>query len=280
MRQRRRRQHVEPWTHPFAHADHPNAVWCADFKGWGRTADGVRCDPLTVSDAYSRFLLCCQIVPKTDHAHVRAVFEDLFRQYGLPKAIRTDNGTPFASTSAGGLSPLSAWWLKLGIIPERIPPGRPEQNGRHERMHRTLKAETMRPMAATPAAQQQRYDAFRCCYNTERPHQALGQVPPATHYTPSPRPYPQRVDDPRYSARAEVRRVRHNGQIKWHGELVFISEALVGQQVGITPQQEGCLVSFGPIPLGRLEADHPKLVRLPPVPAKERSRPPVTYVHS
>jgi len=277
---RRRRRRVAPWTAPFRHADGPNAVWCADFKGWVRTGDGSRCDPMTISDAFSRMLLCCQILPKTDYAHVRPGFERAFREYGLPLAIRTDNGPPFASVGAGGLSPLSIWWIKLGIMPERIQPGHPEQNGRHERMHRTLKQATMRPPAATPAAQQQRCDAFRLDYNTLRPHQALGQLQPAILYLPSPRPYPQQVEDPCYPPMAEIRRVRSNGQIKWHGGLVFVSEALVGELVGITEHQDSWRVSFGPIHLGRLRPHQSTLDRLPPSPASGTERVFVTDVHS
>jgi len=249
---RRRRRRVTPWSQPFLGADHPNAVWCADFKGWVRTADGTRCDPLTITDAYSRMLLCCQILPKPDYAHARPCFERVFQEYGLPLAIRTDNGPPFASTGTEGLSPLSVWWVKLGIIPERIQPGHPEQNGRHERMHRTLKQEVMHPPAATPSAQQQRCDNFRMVFNTLRPHEALGQVPPASCYVPSTRPYPSRLGDLQYPPLTEVRRVRSNGQIKWRGELVFVSTALTGELVGVTEQEDAWLVSFGPMPLGRL----------------------------
>jgi transposase InsO family protein len=263
VRPRRRRRRVVPWIQPFRHCDGPNAVWCADFKGWFRTQDGQRCDPLTISDAFSRMLLGCQIVAKADYPHVRPVFERVFQEYGLPLAIRTDNGPPFASVGAGGLSPLAAWWIKLGILPERIAPGHPEQNGRHERMHRTLKQETMGPPAPNPAAQQQRSDAFRHTFNTERPHQALGQVPPVTLYLPSPRPYPERIEDPHYPPLTQVRRVRSNGQIKWQGGLVFVSEALIGELVGVTEEADGWLVSFGPIPLGRLQLHKTRLDRLP-----------------
>lgn len=263
VRARRRRRRVTPWTQPFQDCDGPNAVWCADFKGWVRTGDGSRCDPLTISDAFSRMLLCCDIVPKPDYDHVRPAFERVFLEYGLPLAIRTDNGPPFASVGVGGLSPLSVWWVKLGILPERIQPGHPEQNGRHERLHGTLKQETMRPPAATPTAQQQRCDDFRLAYNTQRPHQALGQVPPVTLYVPSHRPYPGRVDVPQYPAMTEVRRVRSNGQIKWHGELVFVSQALVGELVGITERHDAWLVSFGPVPLGLLHPNQVTLGRLP-----------------
>jgi putative transposase len=156
-------------------------LWCIDFKGWFRTADWVRCDPLTVTDAYSRYLLCTRLLARPDYPNCRSAMERVFREYGLPHALRSDNGTPFASVGAGGLSRLSVWWVKLGIMPERIEPGQPQQNGRHERMHRTLKAETAKPPAASPAAQQPRFDEFRIEFNQQRPHEALGQTPPAQH---------------------------------------------------------------------------------------------------
>lgn len=260
---RRPRRRTPPWTQPFQECQGPNDVWCADFKGWFRTRDGARCDPLTVSDAFSRVLLCCQAVGRPDAAHVRPHFDRLFREYGLPLAIRTDNGPPFASVGAGGLSPLSAWWIKLGIRPERIQPGHPEQNGRHERLHGTLKQETTQPPAANRRAQQARFDAFRREYNTQRPHQALGQVPPATLYVPSPRPYPAQVADPAYPDTAAVRRVRSNGEIRWHGELVYISETLVGEVVAVTEAPHAWLVQFGPIALGTLRPRMNRLDRLP-----------------
>src|SRR6478609_6729503 len=169
---RRKRRRTAPYTEPLAHADGPNRVWCADFKGWFRTGDGERIDPLTISDAHSRYLLRCQAVEKTDTARVQAIFEAAFREYGLPQAIRTDNGAPFASHAIAGLSRLSVWWIKLGIVPQRIEAGHPEQNGRHERMHRTLKEST--PPRANRRAQQQSFDQFREEYNQVRPHQALG----------------------------------------------------------------------------------------------------------
>lgn len=261
---RKRRRRASPWFQPFLGADRPNSVWCADFKGWIRTGDGTRCDPLTVSDCCTRMLLCCQILDRPDFVHVRPAFERIFREYGLPLAIRTDNGPPFASVGAGGLSPLSAWWVKLGIMPERIRPGHPEQNGRHERLHLTLKQETMNPPAATPQDQQERCDRFLRSYNTERPHEALGQVPPGTLYVPSPRTYPGRLADVEYPPLTEVRRVRSNGQIKWHGGFIFINESLVGELVGITEAQAGWKVSFGPVPVGLLYPNRPSLTPLPP----------------
>jgi hypothetical protein len=204
-------------------------------------------------------LLCCQALSRPDFAHVRPAFERVFREYGLPGAIRTDNGPPFASTGAGGLSRLAVWWVKLGISPERIQPGHPEQNGRHERMHLTLKQECCLPPAATPVAQQLRFDAFGRSFNFERPHQALGLQPPATLYRPSARSYPAVLEDPHYPADATIRRVRSNGEIRWRGRLIFVSEALIGEAVGITETLVSYDVHFGPILLGML---HPKEERL------------------
>jgi len=236
-------------------------VWCADFKGWFRTADGQRCDPLTISDAYSRLLLVCRIVAPTGAA-VEPWFERAFREFGLPRAIRTDNGPPFASCGAGGLSRLSVSWVKLGIQLERIEPGQPQQNGRHERLHRTLKAETSRPAAASLRAQQVRFDRFRRHYNHERPHEAFGQQLPAAHYTPSPRPYPGRLDDPWYDADHAVRRVRSSGEIKWGGDTIFISESLVGEAVGIAETATGhWIVRFADIDLGLIDPHTRRLRR-------------------
>jgi transposase InsO family protein len=187
---RRKRRRTEPYTEPLQHAVESNRVWCADFKGWFRSGDGTRIDPLTISDAYSRYLLRCQVVEKTDTERVRAIFEAAFREYGLPQAIRTDNGAPFASSALGGLSRLAVWWIKLGIVPERIQAGHPEQNGRHERMHCTLKQE-LRP-AQDRRAQQRELDRFRQDYNQLRPHEALQMQTPASVYETSPRPYPAR----------------------------------------------------------------------------------------
>jgi hypothetical protein len=192
---------------------------------------------------------------------VRPVFEAVFREHGLPRAIRSDNGPPFASVGAGGLSPLAVWWVKLGIQPERIEPGHPEQNGRHERMHRTLKEECCLPPAATTSQQQERFDAFRSEYNLERPHQALDQTPPASWYQPSPKPYPTTLEDPEYPETAFIRRVRSNGQIKWRGGRVFIGEALVGEAVGLSEALLGYDVYFGPILLGRLDPVGERLLR-------------------
>jgi transposase InsO family protein len=270
--QRRRRQHVPPRTRPFGSVEHPNDTWCADFKGWFRTADGSRCEPLTISDAHSRWLLRCQVMREgTSGELVQPLFEATFRDYGLPLRMRTDNGPPFASVGAGGLTELSIWWIKLGIVPERIDPGKPSQNGRHERFHRTLKAATAQPPAATLRAQQQRFDAFQLEYNTVRPHEALGQQPPSSCYTASPRPYPCRLEEPSYGDEAHVRRVRHNGEIRWHNGLVYINQALVGEPVGIFETADGWLVRYGPIDLGWVDQARARLRR--PVKARQASAP-------
>ena len=212
-----RRRRCPPYARPFAAVTGANDVWCTDFKGWFRTGDGRRCDPFTLSDAHSRYLLRCQAVARPDEANVRPIFEAAFQEHGLPMAIRSDNGPPFASPGVGGLSRLAVWWIKLGIRPERIVAGKPQQNGRHERVHRTLNQETATPPAASLAAQQERFDAFRAVYNNERPHEALGQQTPALLYEPSPRPYPDRVEHPHYGEEVAVRRVRSTGQIKMGG---------------------------------------------------------------
>lgn len=261
---RHRRPRCPAYSQPFAAVKGPNAVWTVDFKGWFRTGDGQRCDPLTLSDHWSRYLLRCQTVARPDHDHVRAVFDEAFSEYGLPEAIRSDNGPPFATTAAGGLSSLSLWWLKLGIEPQRIEPAKPQQNGRHERMHRTLKHDTAKPPAATLAEQQARFDAFRRIYNEERPHEALRQQYPARFYAPSMRRYTRELREPVYGEHCEVRRVRSNGEIKWKGDLVFVSQVLVGEPVGIHHQPEGWRVCYGHVDLGVIDPVRRRLNHLPP----------------
>jgi putative transposase len=259
---RRVRRRCPPYTQPFAKVVGPNEVWSVDFKGWFRTGDGRRCDPLTVTDAYSRYLLTCRAVAAPDEAHVRPRFEALFCDFGLPRAVRSDNGPPFATIGAGGLSKLAVWWIKLGIVPERIEPGRPEQNGRHERMHETLKKAVSNPPARSFAAQQAALERFRRQYNEERPHEALGQKPPAAFYRSSPRPYPCRLREPEYGPEVAVRRVRCNGSIKWGGDLIFISEALPGEPVGIVETISGdWQIRYGQVELGYIDRHTRRLVR-------------------
>jgi len=219
-------------------SDTPNGEWAIDFKGWFRTADGTRCDPLTVSDTASRYLIAARIVQPTC-VGVQSALQRVFGEVGLPDAIRSDNGAPFGSTGAGGLSRLSVWFLKLGIEPRFIPPSSPQDNGRHERMHRTMKAETARPPAGTWMQQQVRFNLFKRHYNEERPHEALAQTPPAAHWRPSRRGLPARIDEPWYDADHEVRRVRSTGVIKWRGDTVFIGQALAGEPVGIAELETG-----------------------------------------
>jgi putative transposase len=258
---RRRRRRVEPASQPFGTVTAANDTWCIDFKGWFRTADGERCDPLTVTDAHSRYILGLRIMPERSQP-VREAVDALFREYGLPLSMRSDNGSPFASIGAGGLSTLSVHWVKLGIRLERIVPGCPQQNGRHERMHATLKAETTRPAAGNLVAQQARFDQFRSEFNHQRPHEALGQQMPAEHYQPSPRAMPDRVPEPWYDAEHAVRRVRPTGEIKWGGERVFISEALAGEPVGIAEGENGdWLVRFASLDLGIIDRRTKKLTR-------------------
>jgi transposase InsO family protein len=231
---RKQRRRVAPYTQPLAAADAPNRVWCADFKGWFRSSDGSRIDPLTISDAHSRYLLRCQAVEKTDTERVQAIFEAGFRQYGMPEAIRSDNGSPFASRALCGLSRLSVWWTKLGIRPERIEAGHPEQNGRHERMHRTLKQETAMPPERNRRAQQRAFDRFREEYNQLRPHEALDMQTPAQVYTPSPREFPARLAAVEYPSVMQVRKVGTKGEINWRGHKhVFLTEVLIGEPVGL-----------------------------------------------
>ena len=269
-RRRRRSALVGPCPPDFAPVTGPNDLWCIDFKGWFRIGDGQRCDPLTVTDAYSRYALVCQIVAPF-HAPVERVVRAAFERYGLPKTIRSDNGPPFAAAGSGGLTRLSLSWLKAGIALERIAPGRPQQNGRNERFHRTLKQETSSPPAADAAEQQARFDAFCHDYNHQRPHEALGQKPPASCWLPSPRAYPEALAEPWYDAAHAVRRVRSSGEIKWGGRSVFISETLTGEQVGIAETTEGeWLVRYGPIDLGIIDARTHKLRRFVPPKSSRR----------
>lgn len=251
---RRRRPRVAPGA-PFGAVSSANEVWTVDFKGWFRTADGERCDPLTLQDAHSRYLLRCQAVKRTDTVCVWPIFDAAFREYGLPLRMRSDNGPPFATTAMGGLSRLAIRLIKAGIVPERIEPGKPQQNGRHERFHLTLKRETASPPAATGPAQQRRFNSFCKIYNEERPHEALGQTPPAQHYAPSPRRYSGRLREPEYPNNTEIRRVRHNGEIKWRGDTLYVGQVLCGEPVGLLPlDDERWRLCYGPLDLGIIDA--------------------------
>lgn len=233
VRARRRRVRGLVERGSLTSAEQANGVWGVDFKGWFRTGDGMRCDPLTMSDLATRYVLCCRIVERQSYAAVRPVFEEIFQQYGLPEVIRVDNGSPFGTVGPGGLSRLSVWWISLGIRPEFIEPGHPEQNGVHERMHRTLKAETTKPAAQNRRAQQKRFERWRRHFNEERPHEALGQRVPASFYQPSNRRYGRTKIEQQYGGEFIVRRVRSNGEIRWRGGLRYMGQALIGQRVGL-----------------------------------------------
>ena len=238
----------------------PNDVWSADFKGQFKTGDGHYCYPLTVTDGYSRYLLGCQALSSTAVAEAKPVFTRLFDEFGLPKRIRTDNGVPFATNTLARLSSLSAWWVRLGVLPEFIEPGKPQQNGRHERMHRTLKAETTRPPAGSLRAQQRKFNRFRNEFNSERPHEALDMRTPDELYTPSTRPMPNRPPAFEYPDRFEVRYVSANGGIRWNRAWVNVSIVCVGEYVGFEEIDDGIWnVYFGPLKLGRFNERHMKI---------------------
>jgi putative transposase len=231
----------------------PNDIWAVDFKGWFRLGNGQRCEPLTVTDLWSRYLLCCSGGPDVSYASAREVLEALFKRKGQPARIRVDNGPPFGSRGAAGLSRLAVWWVRLGIEPEFIEPGHPEQNGSHERMHRTLKAEAVVPVMQHRRAQQKRFDQWRREFNYQRPHEALGQVTPASVYRKSKTAYGG-PSVPAYSPRHVERRVRSNGEINWRGRKRFVGEAFIGQTLGILPSTEGKqLVYFYNYLLGEIE---------------------------
>lgn len=260
-RQRRRRT---PAGGPLFAAEAPNDVWCTDFKGWFRTGDGARCDTLTLADACSRYLLRCQAVARPDTAAVWPILDAAFREYGLPLRLRSDNGPPFATTGAGGLSRLAVLVIKAGVTPERIAPGKPQENGRLERLHLTLLQACASPPAASLAAQARRFRSFRRFYNEERPHAALDNATPADVHQPSPRPWDGRLRSPE-PAGGEARRVRANGTISWRGTRVFVSEALEDEPVGLCETDGGRWeVRYGPILLGLLADRGRRLIRPKP----------------
>jgi putative transposase len=260
---RHRKQHTPPYTEPFQECHKSNDVWSIDYKGQFKMGDGRLCYPLTITDNYSRYLLGCRGLYHPTYENTRPCLERVFREYGLPLAIRSDNGAPFASTGLGGISTLSAWLIKLWIRPERIVSGHPEQNGRHERMHRTLKAETAKPPRSNLKDQQRVFDGFRKEYNTERPHEALGQDVPADFYQPSRRMLPDKLPEIEYPSMFTVRQVRSNGEIKWRGDFVYISQALAGEPIGLRQIGEReWEVCFSFHPLGILDE---RIVKVLPI---------------
>jgi putative transposase len=259
---RRKRPRTPPYGQPFAAVTTANDVWSIDFKGHFALGDAQVCYPLTISDNYSRYLLCCRGMLEPRHAPVQACLERAFREHGMPHALRSDNGPPFASVAAGGLSRLAIWCIKLGVMPERIAPGKPQQNGRHERMHRTLKAYTATPPKANLRAQQRAFERFRVEYNEQRPHRSLAGQRPLDAYRPSLRTYPERLPELVYPDHFLLRKVRLNGHIKWNGHDIYVAKKLVGEYIGLRPlEHDQWQIHFGPLPLGLLDARSNKLIR-------------------
>lgn len=255
VHRRRRRLKLPVPKSPFgSQILEPNQEWDVDFKGEFRLGDGRYCFPLTLTDAFSRYLLEVRALEGTSGAKARPFFEQAFRAFGLPWTIRSDNGAPFASTGLGRLSALSVWWIKLGIRPLRGRPHHPQDNGRHERMHRTLKAETTRPPAQESRGQQKRFDAFRKEYNDERPHEALGQRPPARLYRVSRRPFPGRIPEVEYPGHYEVRQVSSGGIFTWRSQAIFLGHSLIGERIGLREVEDGLWrVCFADVELGVLD---------------------------
>jgi transposase InsO family protein len=263
VKARKSRVRQVPQAEPLSHCAQPNDVWSSDFKGQFRLGNGRYCYPLTVSDNCSRLLLVCKGLYAPTEEGVMPWFERAFREYGLPCAMRTDNGSPFASTALAGLTRLNIWWLKLGIKLERIQPGRPQQNGRHERMHRTLKEETAKPSKGNMSAQQRAFNRFKAEYNQERPHESLEGVPPSRRYKASYRVYPNTIAEVAYDESMTVRRVRTNGEIKWLGDKIYVSESLRGEPVGLLPiDNERWELYFAQQKLGLLDERLGRIIRL------------------
>lgn len=238
VKPRRRRRSVPADEQPLTECEAPNAVWGADFKGDFRLGNGQRCYPLTISDLCSRYVFSCQAMAKPNTQSVKPWFEQVFIEYGMPWTIRSDNGSPFASRALGGISTLSKWWIDLGIRPERIKPGRPEQNGRHERMHRSLKA-WLGEASWSLVTEQARLDRFRREFNEDRSHESLNRQTPAQVHRLSLRRYPRRIEAAVYGDDMSVRQVRHKGDIKWQGQRIYVSEVLAGEPVALAPYGDG-----------------------------------------
>jgi transposase InsO family protein len=250
--ERKRRRRTPASTQPLAAATEPNIVWSADYKGAFRVA-GKWCHPLTITDNASRFLICVHGVDAESEELAQPIFVRAFREYGLPWRIRTDNGPPFATKTIAGLSRLSVSWTRLGIVHERIEPGKPQQNGRHERMHRTLKAHVARPARPTAIEQQRAFDEFRAHFNNERPHEALGQKPPSSVYRSSSRLLPDELPEPDYPDDFVVRRAHREGYVFWNGGHVHLSAVLSREAIGFEPISDGLHhLWFGHVYLGEL----------------------------
>jgi putative transposase len=243
-----------PATAPLSHCSGVNDIWCYDFKGWFLTGDGKKCEPLTITDAHSRYLLKCVSMKTKTVKDVWMVFDTAFREYGLPLRVRSDNGPPFATTGVGRLSRLSILFIKAGVTPEWIAPGKPQENGRHERFHLTLKKETATPPALTLTAQERIFREFQYYYNNDRPHEALAQNVPSSVYTISPRQWDGKLREPEYDEQYEKRKIMKCGCIGWLGKSYFISETLYGEYVGLKQTDTGIYdIYYGSILLGAVD---------------------------
>lgn len=262
VKSRRYNRRAPAYGLPFKDCINSNDIWSADFKGQFRLGNTRYCYPLTISDNHSRYLLKCEGLSHPSLECTQKGFEKVFIEYGLPLAIRTDNGQPFAGVGIGGLTRLSIWWLKLGILPERIESGRPDQNGRHERMHRTLKESTANPSQADERLQQICFDRFRKEYNEERPHEALGGKRPGDIYKSSPRIYSKKYPEIIYPDQLEIRKVRSNGEVKWGGKKYYISELLSGEPIGLERvDEERAFIYFAQLKIGLLDVRKDKIIR-------------------
>ena len=247
-------------TAPLSHASDSNCVWSVDFKGDFLMGDQNRCYPLTVFDNYSRYLLDCKGLHSTKSGPVISAFERLFIEYGLPEYVRSDNGSPFASTRIGGLSRFSVWLLKRGVMPERIRPGCPQENGRHERFHRSLKAAV--PPKGNLSAQQRAFNKYRHSYNNYRPHEALNDAPPISRYQKSLRSYTGHEIEFVYPDHFEIRKVRADGNMKWKQQLLYVANLLAGEHIGLEPVEEGrWMVYLSTLKLGVLDEQEKRIIR-------------------
>jgi putative transposase len=263
---RRRRARLAAAPSAVAPITQANETWTTDFKGEFRTGDGAYCYPLTLRDGFSRFVLRCDALRGRTYEATRRCFERAFAEYGLPSRMRSDNGGPFASTGLGRLSRLSVWWIRFGILPERIAVGRPDQNGSHEQFHSVLKAETTRPPAGNARAQQRRFARFCREYNYDRPHEALNHEVPADRYHASPRPLPRRLPVLEYPAHVEVRRVSCIGQVSWQGAPLFLSLALVGEDVAFEEVDNDIwTIRFATVTIGRYHGRQRRIHPIAPI---------------
>ena len=259
---RKKRSRTPVYGQPLANGVRPNDVWAADFKGWFKTKDGTKIDPLTVSDLASRYLIQCRTVAKTNGDNVRGQLTAAFQEFGMPSIMRTDNGPPFASVGLGGLSELAVWLIRLGITPERSRPAHPQDNGSHERMHRTLKQETAKPPRANSREQQKAFDHFRDEFNNERPHEAIEMKTPSEVYTPSSRLFPRKLPEIQYPAGSITRKVTGNGTIGFKEKQIYLSNALMYEHVRLEQDEDGWKTWYGPFLLGQLDLKRETIKRL------------------